>query len=131
MESWRKVWRDGFAPLFSDNALAVLRKALEADDARLIQGCTTIPPPLVCVQDWPVEGACLTGYAGWQGEGLKTVGEVEEFFARMCFEVDKRLGEPAAVRWFLNWYDETSRFRMRREMLAEIGVEEQRRKESN
>jgi hypothetical protein len=30
------------------------------------------------------------------------------------------MGEPAAVRWFLNWYDETPRDEMRRKLLAEV-----------
>jgi hypothetical protein len=120
MESWRKVWQDGVAPLLSTKSLEVLRRALMTDDNRLMQGATTTPPPLQCVQDWPVESACALGYCGWQGEGLETVGEVEEFFARMCFEIDQRLGEPAACRWFLNWFDETPREQMRQELLAEV-----------
>jgi hypothetical protein len=51
---------------------------------------------------------------------LSTVGQVEEFFARCCFEADQRLGEPAACRWFLNAYDDWPRDEMRREMLAEV-----------
>jgi hypothetical protein len=51
---------------------------------------------------------------------LETVAEVEEFFARVCFEADQRLGEPAACRWFLNWYDEAPRAEMRRLLLAEV-----------
>jgi hypothetical protein len=90
------------------------------DDPRLLQGATTSPPPLQCVEDWPVEAACGLGYCGWQGEGLQSVAEVEEYFARACFEADQRLGEPAAVRWFLNWFDETPRADMRRQLLAEI-----------
>jgi hypothetical protein len=97
-----------------------LRQALVSDDTRLLQGATTTPPPLQCVQDWPVEAACALGYCGWQGEGLETVAEVEEFFARMCFEIDHRLGEPAACRWFLNWFDETPREEMRQQLLAEV-----------
>src|SRR5437588_422265 len=120
MESWRKVWRDGLEPLLSTTGLAALRRGLADDDARLLQGATTTPPPLQCVQDWPVEAACALGYCGWQGEGLETVAEVEEFFARMCFEIDQRLGEPAGCRWFLNWFDETPREEMRRELLAEV-----------
>jgi hypothetical protein len=73
-----------------------------------------------CVLDWPVEGACVVGYCAWQGDGLDTVGEVEETFARVCFEADQRLGEPAAVRYFLNWYDDTPRDEMRRELLSEV-----------
>jgi hypothetical protein len=60
------------------------------------------------------------GFCGWQGEGLETVAEVEEYFARLCFEVDQRLGEPAACRWFLNWFDETPRDQMRTHLLAEV-----------
>ena len=120
MESWRKVWREGVAPLLSTPSLEALRQALTNDDARLIQGATTTPPPLQCVQDWPVEAACALGYCGWRGDGLETVAEVEEFFARMCFEIDQRLGEPAACRWFLNWFDETPRDEMREQLLAEV-----------
>jgi hypothetical protein len=120
MESWRKVWREGLEPLLSTAGLEALRRALVNDDPRLLQGATTTPPPLQCVQDWPVEGACALGFCGWQGEGLETVAEVEEFFARMCFEIDQRLGEPAACRWFLNWFDEAPRDEMRRLLLAEV-----------
>src|SRR6185312_2440754 len=120
MESWRKVWREGVAPLLSTPALEALQRALQSDDARLVQGATTTPPPLQCVQDWPVEAACALGYCGWQGEGLESVAEVEEYFARLCFEVDQRLGEPAACRWFLNWFDETPRDEMRSLLLAEV-----------
>ena len=120
MESWRLVWRDGFVPVISTSGLEALREALKSDDPRLTQGSTTTPPPLMCVQDWPVEAACALGYCGWQGDELETVGQVEEFFARMCFEADQRLGEPAACRWFLNWFDDTPRDEMRRELLAEV-----------
>jgi hypothetical protein len=120
MESWRKVWREGLVPLLSTEGLEALRQALVTDDSRLLQGATTTPPPLQCVQDWPVEGACALGYCGWQGDGLETVAEVEEFFARMCFEIDQRLGEPAGCRWFLNWFDETPRDEMRAHLLAEV-----------
>lgn len=120
MESWRLVWRDGFVPVISRGALERLREALKADDPRLTQGSTTTPPPLMCVQDWPVEAACALGFCGWQGEGLETVGQVEEFFAKLCFEADQRLGEPAACRWFLNWFDDTPRGRMRAELLEEV-----------
>jgi hypothetical protein len=119
VESWRLIWRDGFAPGFSDNALQALADGLRRDDPRLTQGSTVTPPPLMRVQDWPVEAACCLAYAGWQGEGLRTVGECQEYFARACFDADERLREPAACRWFLNWFDDTPRTEMRRELLAE------------
>ncbi|HLW65418.1 MAG TPA: hypothetical protein VKS79_08885 [Gemmataceae bacterium] len=120
MESWRKVWREGFAPMLSTAGLQALRKALTADDTRLIQGSTSSPPPLMCVQDWPVEAACALGFCAWQGDGLETVAEVEEFFARTCYEADQRLGEPAACRYFLNWFDDTPRLEMRKLLLEEV-----------
>lgn len=122
MESWRKVWRDGFAPQLSTTGLEALSKALVDDDPCLIQGATTSPPPLQCVQDWPVEACCVLGFCNWRGEGLESVAEVEESFARLCFEADQVLGEPAACRYFLNWYDEVSRDEMRRELLAEVNL---------
>src|SRR4051812_30523867 len=73
MESWRKVWREGFAPQLSTSGLEALRKALHEDDPRLIQGATTSPPPLQCVQDWPVDACCVLGFCSWQGEALETV----------------------------------------------------------
>src|SRR6266478_5139874 len=83
MDSWTKVWRDGVAPLLSTGALEALRRGLLSDDGRLVQGATTTPPPLPCVQDWPVEAACALGYCGWQGDQLESVADVEEYFARM------------------------------------------------
>ncbi len=122
MESntWRMVWRNGFAPSLSNDGLLALRDALRGDDPRLVQGATTSPPPLLCVQDWPVEGCCALGFCGWQGDGLLTVGEVEAHFAKCCYEADRRLGEPAACRWFLNWFDDTPRTAMRKELLNEV-----------
>jgi hypothetical protein len=123
MELWRKVWRGGFAPVLTTTELLALRTGLASDDRRLIPGATCIPPPMQCVLDWPVDGACFLGYCAWQGDGKNTVGEVEEFFAHVCFECDARLCEPAACRHFLNWCDDTPRDEVRRELLAEINAE--------
>lgn len=122
METWREVWRKGMAKVLPLDGLESLADALRRDDSRLVQGATTCPPPLMCVQDWPVEAACALGFCGWQGDDLETVAEVEEFFARMCFEIDQRLGEPAGCRFFLNWFDETPRDEMRRELLSEVNL---------
>lgn len=129
MESWRIVWREGVAPTQSTAGLTALRTALETDDPRLTQGSTTTPPPLMCVQGWPVEAACALGFCGWQGDGLKTVGDVEEHFAKACSAADQRMRELAAVRWFLNWFDDTPRDEMRRELLPEVVRELDRRAE--
>ncbi len=131
METWRKVWREGLVPQLSTVGLVALRNGLRNDDVHLIQGATTCPPPLPCVQNWAVEGACVLGYCGWRGDGLETIAEVEEFFARACFETDQVLGEPAACRWFLNWYDDTPRDEMRRLLLDEVELTLTRRGDSH
>lgn len=120
MESWRHSLRNGFAPHMSTEALRACLDALERDEPRLLQGATTTPPPLQCVQDWPVEAACLIGYGGWKGDRLETVGLVEEYFARMCFAADESLGEPAGCRWLLNAFDDWPREEMRANLIPEI-----------
>lgn len=127
MESWRLVLRQGFLPLMSDAALEAVAKALREDDSQLLQGATTQPPPLNCVQDWPCEGACFLGFAGWQGDGLQTVGEVAEYFAKACFDADAAIGEPAACRLWLNHWDDTPRPALFAETLAEVEQEQTRR----
>src|SRR5438132_200227 len=120
MESWRSVWRRGIAPQVTAKHLEPLFEALRDDDLRLLQGATTSPPVMQWVQNWPVAAADAIGFMGWKGWELETVGEVEEFFDRMCFEIDQLIGEPAACRWFLNWFDDTPREEMRHELLAEV-----------
>lgn len=128
METWRKIWRYGAAPLLSDAGLTALATAIESDDPRLLQGATAAPPPLPCVQDWPVEAACLIGLCGWLGDGLKTVAEVEQYFTKMCFDIDHLIGEPAGIRWLLNWFDETPRAEMLRELGGEVWREQDQRR---
>jgi hypothetical protein len=130
MESWRRVWREGFVPHISNRALKALWRGLFRDDPRLTQKATTVPPPLASVMDWPVEGACVLGYGAWHGDGLQTVGEIEAYFSEACFEADRRLGEPAAVRYFLNWYDDAPRSEMRHQLLREVKQELSRRTKS-
>jgi hypothetical protein len=138
-ESWRLAWRNGFVPVLSTVALEALAEALRVDDQRLTQGSTTTPPPLMCVQNFPVEAACALGFCGAaEGGGFCTdaagkrvysrvddaarVGAVELFFAGTCFKADEILGEPAGCHWFLNWFDDTPRTEMRRELLAEVDL---------
>jgi len=122
MENWKKVWRNGLAPLLSAQELASLRHALIRDDPRLIQKSTCCPPPSEIFEEEAVEGACALGFCGWQGDGLETVGEVESFFIRTCSAADESLGELAACRHFLNWFDETPREDMRRHLLKEVNT---------
>ncbi len=123
---WQTTLRVGVFPQLSTQSLIALASALRADSPRILQGGTTRPPPLACMADWPCEAACPLGFCGLS-EGLETVGEIEEFFARLCFECDNLMGEPSAVRWFLNWADETPRDVMRPALLTEVNAELSRR----
>ncbi len=70
-----------------------------------------------------VEAACPIGYAGWQGDGLATVGEVDEFFAATCARMDTLLHEEAGCRILLNFWDDTPREEARRLLLMEVEAE--------
>lgn len=120
MESWRMVWREGIAPVLSTAGLESLWQALREDDPRLAQGSTTTPPPSLMLADCPCEGTDAIGWCGWRGEHLETVGEVEEFFARVCYQSDQRMNESGSCRWFLNWFDDTPRNEMRAQLLEEV-----------
>lgn len=120
-EGWRRAWRTmvGCRAAWpgAREALGRLSVALSAGDGRLVAGATTVPPPLMCVQDWPVEKADAVAWLGLDrplptaeefaagAAGAPTVGEVEEGFARLCSECDAAMGVPAACRAFLNWFD--------------------------
>jgi hypothetical protein len=120
MELWKKVWRDGLAPLLSAAELEVLRRALVRDDARLVQHATCSPPPSEIFHEEAVEGACAIGFCGWHANEFQSVGEVEAFFIRTCSAADEALGEPGAWRHFLNWFFETHRDDIRRQLLQEL-----------
>jgi hypothetical protein len=119
-EAAKKVWHEGFAPLLSVEALQALRDGLAGNDASLIQGATTNPPPLHCVADCPCEGACAVSYAAWKGDNLVDVREVEEAFAAACFQCDNAIGKYADCRWFLNYWDETPRAELFAQFLPEV-----------
>lgn len=129
MESWRQTWRRGLAPLLSTEGLSALLDALVRDDARLVQGSTTLPPPVAANVGCAPTGACALGYCGWQGDGLECVAEVEEFFGKVCMAAAERMGDPGACSWFLYFFDETPRDEMRRQLTYEVNRELARRSE--
>lgn len=119
MERWREVWRTAIVPLLSTKSLLALQHGLTNWDSRLICNMTVYPMPGWNGDDSPI-AACALGYCGWHGEGLNTVAEVEEFFARLCFEIDQRLGEPSGCRHFLNWFDSTPKSESWPKLLGEV-----------
>jgi hypothetical protein len=122
MESWRWVFRQGFAPLLSTSGLLAMRQKLKTDDPRLLQRATTVPVAASHRRGERLHAACALGWAGIVGDDLRTVGEVDRFFEELCAEADERLGEPGACRWFLAWYDDVPRDVLRVELLAEVAL---------
>ena len=124
LEPWRKCWRIGFVPQMSERQLTALRVALEMDSPELVQGHTAIP---ICDGTAACEGACAVGYACWRGDGLVSTFQVYQRFAEVCFEADRLIADPAGCRWFLQWFDDTPREEVRRDLLGEIDAELARR----
>lgn len=128
-EPWREVWRKGIVPLLSRKGLEALANALRQNSPELRSGATTTPPPLLPLLNQPVESACAIAYCGWRGEGLETVGQVEEYFQRICLEAEQLLGREYVYVHFLNWFDDTPWDTVRRELLEEVELALQRESE--
>jgi hypothetical protein len=126
-QMWQNVFRVGLAPQLTEDDLLALARGLEDDDKRLAQGYTTDPPPMKGLWDFPVCACCPISFVGLAARGLTTVGQVDEWFAKACFEIDRLFGEAASSRWLLNYLDDTPRERMREELLAEVRAELARR----
>ena len=121
MESWRLVWRDGFVPVLSTAGSGSAAGRPPGRRPAAHPGQHHHPAPAHVRAGLAGRGRLRPRRsAAGRATDLETVGQVEEFFARGCFEADQRLGEPAACRWFLNWFDDTPRDEMRRELLAEV-----------
>lgn len=119
MEKWRNVWRRGIAPQLPLAGLRALLTALVEDDPRLVQALTCVPTPLSINADRPIERACAVCFAGWNN-GIGNVGDLTEFFDETCSTADSQFDEPAKCRYFLNWFDDTPREIMRRELIPEV-----------
>lgn len=120
METWQRVWREGIAPQLSTEGLRALETALERDDPRLAQGATTFPPPLKSMLEAEVVSACAVTFCAWHGDGLSLVGQVDEFFANLCWQCDQRMGEGCASGHFVRFFDDTPRSVMRATLLPEV-----------
>ena len=109
----------------ADVSIRNLLNALETDNFTcLVQGSTTVPPPLLCVKDWPCEGGCAVSWLASPRPITKmdgpTVGEVEQGFAELCAGCDKHAGVHAACRFFNNWFDDTPWKLVRVQLAAEL-----------
>jgi len=122
LEAWRRAFRVGIAPQLTRKGLQGLAKALAQNDARLLQGATTSPPPLQGLAAEPVQKCCPLCFALLDGKApdAVSVGEMEFLFAAACWETDKLLGEPGAFRYFLNAVDEWTREQLIANLLPEV-----------
>jgi hypothetical protein len=122
LTAWQHAFRHGIVPQFTTKGLQGLRKALQENSPKLITGSTMLPPPLQCTIDWQVEACCPLSYALLDGLSpyAVCVGRLDELFAMACYRADQLLGEPAAVRWFLNTVDEWTRGDLLRNLLPEV-----------
>ena len=120
LAAWQQAWRGGIARQLSLGSLLALRSALESDSHELAQGITTHPPALISNEDHPMCAACVLALAIWRGEGLETVGQVDERFNQICAQAGQYLGDPAGAGYFLNWVDGTPRDEMRAQLLEEV-----------
>jgi hypothetical protein len=120
LHSYQYVWREGFAPLLSLPALEALAAGLARNDPALIQGRTMLPEALMSNAEKPLTAADPVVYAMWKAGEIRTVAEADEAFNRLCYEADMKLGEPAAVRYHLNWWDDEPRALVFRELYSEV-----------
>lgn len=115
----RRVFAEGFAPLMSWEHLMSLHDALADGCDWLLQNATTQPPCTQETMDALCRSACAIAFGGLGS----SVGYAESEYSRLCYECDCRLGEPAACRYFLDWYDGASREVMRGELLTLVNKE--------
>jgi hypothetical protein len=128
MESWRKAWRESVAPQLSGPGLRRLADGLEYDDPCILQGQTVDPPHMYGFRHADAEACCPIGYACWQGDGRKTVEDVQSAFQRVCWAGENTIppNDTSAIH-FLRFVDDSPREVMRRELLAEVRLELARR----
>jgi hypothetical protein len=105
-------------------SLEALRQALVYEDKRLLRGDTLIPLGGWDMPKALVSSCCPVAWCGWQGEGLHMVYEIQDFFARICHEADKLLGEEAACGYFTAAWDANEI--SRDELLSEVELALQR-----
>jgi hypothetical protein len=74
---WRTAWMELEARL-SLPVLEAMLDGIESADPRLVQGVTHLPPLSLAPADAAPACGCLVGYGLWIGEGLRSIGEIDE-----------------------------------------------------
>lgn len=126
--SWQWAWQ-ALAAQQTDAELTSLAEALERNDSRLLQGATCEPAPMEWYFGDEVERACGVCWGLWQVRKCYRVGELDNAFRATLFAADQLLAEPAATRFFVNWFDETPRSIVFPALALEVRAELARRAE--
>ena len=104
-----------------------LEGALVCDDQRLLEPQTVSPLPWHPHACRPVQGAFPIAFAGWKGDGLLIVAELEEFCDPVITRAGEGLGDRTGARNCQAWRDDSPRGEARRQLLAEVRRELARR----
>ncbi len=112
LPDWKRVWREGFAPLLPAEHLMALLGALREGSPLVITKYTVMPVSIRYNFLLPAEAACPVGFCaalslgGFKGSPEPaTVEEVSDAFGELCHKADMALGEMGGCRFFLNAVD--------------------------
>ncbi len=136
LEVWQTVWRKGLAPHLPLKGLEALREALITDSQELIQCETLVTTSEVSGQGYPTEktvGCCGVLYPFWKGGVASNPVALRVYFSDVISKccntfIDHGWKLPNASDNFIKWFDLTSRTKMRMELLPEVELELERRK---
>jgi hypothetical protein len=117
MESWRKAWRDGFAPQLTTAGLQSLADALAADSGILCQGRAV---ERLANSKNRVARCCAISYALAADDVLlASARAMETAFAEADLQANGLLGGHFAY-CFYAWFDDGPRAQVFAELLAEV-----------
>jgi hypothetical protein len=79
---WREAW-PALEDHLSTAVLQAMLAGLEAEDVRLVQGITHLPTLATAPANAVPKCGCLVAYGLWIGEGLQTIGDIDERFSQV------------------------------------------------
>ena len=130
LREFRRIFRDGVLPQWSDRQLAAVGHALATDDPSLIQERTTRPTYRAESHNGHVlaHAGCLVCYPGWRC-GVETIGALDSYFAEVTHRMMMRTN-PRDVEFFFEVFDGADRAELWPVLLGAVKAEEARRTEA-
>lgn len=123
MEQWRRYFRHGIAPLVENAQLEYVLGILKSDSEKMCQGDTVILRKVIAESgltyyhgDLPPVSGCFVSLIHMSDEKL-TANEVDAKFGPFLCRVGLNHGLSSH---FINWFDDSPREEVRRELIAEI-----------